>query len=685
MTQSKNDKAPAKGGRSSASSLADAVVAALAQVEARDSLKPEETAKKEPAKAEPAKVEAPKAEPPKAQPAQAAVVPEAAPANVEPVKVEPAPQPVTDAPPVATADALEADGSPQPAVVATLANKVVDVAAPAAAREDPIVETSREHGDEDEGTEQGDSPTKPHEAPKVEQVVPRGPAPEGIGARYFGRTDVGLVREHNEDNFLVVDLSAKRRGVESAILETKIGGHGCVFAVCDGMGGAAAGEVASQLAVDTIHEVMDAGGPPRDRDDFARRLVRSVEEAGSRIFAAAKMDRTRRGMGTTATVAGLIDHTLFVGQVGDSRAYVLRGDQLALITKDQSLVNQLIEAGQLTEEEAEAFEHSNIILQALGTTEEVTVDLTFLELKRGDRLLLCSDGLSGLVHADMMKEVLGGTPNLVDAAAQLISMANSGGGHDNITVVLVEFDGTDLKDASKDVRPAYQQYPLPPAPVEEPKVPARAPQIKSGGAKPGADVKKASHSNAPKAAAVRPEPDSGGSPLVWIGATVLIILVLVAIAWAISGSGGSEETPPPRRAPVGRAAPAAPAPEAPAEREGTLRIATDVEGGELWINGERRGALSNAMEMRLSPGAYHLEARNGETRIAEATVTVASGGAAEARLTMPTVAGEALPPPAVEIARSELRAGEEPTALAVEGSEPAAAEATDLAEPPPTE
>ncbi|MCA9603032.1 MAG: protein phosphatase 2C domain-containing protein, partial [Myxococcales bacterium] len=277
----------------------------------------------------------------------------------------------------------------------------------------------------------------PEAAPKTKPTpspVPPVTASEGaISVRYFGATDVGLVREHNEDNFIVADLAARVRGIEADTpREVSVEGLGVLLAVCDGMGGAAAGEVASQMAVDTVYDVLTSWEPTKDRDVFARRLVRAVEEAGTRIYSAAKMDRTRRGMGTTSTVAGLMDKVLFVGQVGDSRAYLRRGDSVVLITKDQSLVNQLIEAGQLTEEEAEAFEHSNIILQALGTTEDVQVDLTFIELRQGDRLMLCSDGLSGLVHPELIADVLKGTPDLVQCAKKLIDMANAGGGHDNI-------------------------------------------------------------------------------------------------------------------------------------------------------------------------------------------------------------------------------------------------------------
>jgi len=169
--------------------------------------------------------------------------------------------------------------------------------------------------------------------------------------------------------------------------------------------------------------------------------VNAVEEAGGRIFGEARADRTRRGMGTTSTIAALLDARLFVAQVGDSRAYVLRGDKFVQVSRDQSLVNQLIEAGQLTEEEAETFEHNNIILQALGTAETVQVDLTYVDLRKGDTLLVCSDGLSGMVRADEMREVLLSHREPFDACKELVDRANRAGGHDNITVIVAVFEG----------------------------------------------------------------------------------------------------------------------------------------------------------------------------------------------------------------------------------------------------
>lgn len=299
--------------------------------------------------------------------------------------------------------------------------------------------------------------TAPIETPSP--AAQRGP----IQVRVFGRTDVGQVRDHNEDNFLVADLTKASRGLMEADRIQTVGERGTLLGVCDGMGGAAAGEVASQLAVDIIYQRMVSGDPPGSHDELAARLVSAIESAGTRIFAEAKADRSRRGMGTTSTVAALVDDHLFFGQVGDSRAYLLRGDRMVQVTRDQSLVNQLIEAGQLTEEEAETFEHNNIILQALGTADTVQVDLTFVELRRGDVLLVCSDGLSGMVRNDEIREVLRTFDDPLEACRELTDRANQAGGHDNVTVVVARFEGDGLEPPSPEeiAELKYRKYELP--------------------------------------------------------------------------------------------------------------------------------------------------------------------------------------------------------------------------------
>ncbi len=311
---------------------------------------------------------------------------------------------------------------------------------------------------------------------------PTAPASAEVKLRLFGRTDVGQVREHNEDNFIVADLTKESRGLMESDRSQLVGDRGTLLGVCDGMGGAAAGEVASQLAVDIIYQRMAIGDAPKDHDELAARLVHAIEAAGLRIFSEAKLDRTRRGMGTTATIAALVDDHLFLGQVGDSRGYILRGDRLVQVTRDQSLVNQLIEAGQLTEEEAETFEHNNIILQALGTADTVQVDLTYVHLRRGDTLMLCSDGLSGMVRNDEIREVLRSVEDPLEACKTLTDRANQAGGHDNITVVVAKFEGDGLVAPSKEDIDTlrYQKYQLPEPPPSSaqtlPEPPRKLPQ-----------------------------------------------------------------------------------------------------------------------------------------------------------------------------------------------------------------
>jgi serine/threonine protein phosphatase PrpC len=282
-----------------------------------------------------------------------------------------------------------------------------------------------------------------------------------ISLNVFGRTDVGQIREHNEDNFLVADLTKRTRSLTEAERRPVVGERGVLLGVCDGMGGAAAGEVASQMAVDIIYERFVDSEPTADHDTLARRLVRAVEAAGQRIFNEARMDRSRRGMGTTATIAALVDSRMFVAQVGDSRAYVLRNGQMMQVTRDQSLVTQLIEAGQLTEEEAETFEHNNIILQALGTADTVQVDLTYVDLRRGDRLMMCSDGLTGMIRAEEIRQVLIHQVDPLQACKELTDRANAAGGHDNVTVIVADFEGDGLVPLGQtEDSLSYQKYAL---------------------------------------------------------------------------------------------------------------------------------------------------------------------------------------------------------------------------------
>src|SRR6185312_12902570 len=270
------------------------------------------------------------------------------------------------------------------------------------------------------------------------------PTPPDIDVEVVGKTDVGLIREHNEDNLLVADITGSVRAADGrAPFTFKLGEKGALFLVCDGMGGAAAGEVAAQMAADAIYETLTAADP-QPRDGFARLLRRAVQRANERIFIQSRDNQSERGMGTTCTAAALVDDTLVVAQIGDSRCYVLRDGKLAQVTKDQSLAWQLIEAGAMTAEEAKAFEHANIILQALGVQETVEVVLSQVSLRKGDVALLCSDGLHGPVADEEMLAVLIAEQDLGKAGDALIQKALDRDGPDNITVVLARFDGPGL-------------------------------------------------------------------------------------------------------------------------------------------------------------------------------------------------------------------------------------------------
>ena len=286
-----------------------------------------------------------------------------------------------------------------------------------------------------------------------------------IRVEVFGKTDLGRTRDHNEDRFLVADLSRKTASLLPDVRQHDIGPRGTLLVVADGMGGAAAGELASEMATDTIYAHLlktwnaeNEVTPQR----FAYRLKEAVEVANASIHAHAKAHPEVRGMGTTTTAAGVLHDHLYLTQVGDSRAYLIRGGQAHQITKDQSLMQRLVEAGELTEEEAAQSERRNIILQALGPDPKVKVDLTHQELRRGDVLVLCSDGLSGQVKKEEIAQIVSTTPDLAAACDKLIALANARGGPDNITVVAARFDGDGLRFSGggqqEDV--GHQVYPL---------------------------------------------------------------------------------------------------------------------------------------------------------------------------------------------------------------------------------
>jgi PPM family protein phosphatase len=277
----------------------------------------------------------------------------------------------------------------------------------------------------------------------------------------FGKTDVGRTREHNEDSFVVADLNTMNATLQPEVRTHHPGKMGSLFMVADGMGGAAAGEVASAMATEVVLQELETRwrhATEHDTETFARALKAATETANARIHRYATDHPENRGMGTTATIAGLLGDMLYLAQVGDSRAYLVRNGVAQQITKDQSLMQKLVEAGELTAEEAEVSERRNIILQALGPEPVVKVDLTQQQVRRGDVLVLCSDGLSGQIRTADISRVVSEQPDLVGVCKMLIDLANENGGPDNITVIAVRFDGDGLSVADASEGVGHQTY-----------------------------------------------------------------------------------------------------------------------------------------------------------------------------------------------------------------------------------
>jgi serine/threonine protein phosphatase PrpC len=242
------------------------------------------------------------------------------------------------------------------------------------------------------------------------------------------RTDVGMKRSNNQDSM----------GFQDPADEREWGEKGSLSIVADGMGGHVGGEIASGLAVETI--LQEYLG--REGQDVEPALVSAVENANSRIFQKAQENPDLRGMGTTCTAMVLKDQLAYFAHVGDSRAYLIRDGEITQVTRDHSLVNQLIDRGDITPEEAESHPEKNVITRSLGIKPNVDVDTmnSPLEVREGDLFLLCSDGLSGLVRDEEMLEAVT-TYDPDEAAKLLIDLANERGGPDNITVQIVRVLG----------------------------------------------------------------------------------------------------------------------------------------------------------------------------------------------------------------------------------------------------
>ncbi len=272
---------------------------------------------------------------------------------------------------------------------------------------------------------------------------------------------IGRVRKGNEDNYLLLNISGGKRwtgdqGDNEFVIESQrfeVDDNGVVMAVSDGMGGALAGEVASTMAVETVSErllgedIDDTLAPETYDHHLISKLYDATVNANFLIHNQGRTDPQYQGMGATFTGLGITPTAADIIQVGDSRAYLVRNGKIYQVTKDQSLVQQLIDAQQISAEEAETHTLKNVILQALGAQNEIYPVSARVAPHKNDVFLLCSDGLSNKVSAaSMQRIVLDNFAALENACVELIREANENGGEDNITVILAKFTGDELPE-----------------------------------------------------------------------------------------------------------------------------------------------------------------------------------------------------------------------------------------------
>ncbi len=258
-------------------------------------------------------------------------------------------------------------------------------------------------------------------------------------------THPGRVRKNNEDAYLLSALDGEEPILNEPERGLEVGPAGFLAAVADGMGGAAAGEIASRegLAAMNLHLFLHwarfaAADSPERR--LVHVLIGAVKTASQAVLRYADDDRTSRGMGSTLTTVLLWRRWAYVGQVGDSRAYLLRRNELIQVTVDQTLVHDLVESGAITAEEARTHPQRNMITQALGSPQPLRVPMSRVELKRGDKLLICSDGLHGEVEDDKIRELMALEEPPHRILERLVEAAIAHGGRDNITGILLSLE-----------------------------------------------------------------------------------------------------------------------------------------------------------------------------------------------------------------------------------------------------
>lgn len=288
-----------------------------------------------------------------------------------------------------------------------------------------------------------------------------------------GLSDVGRMRANNQDSLLAADLTRSRH--QSAVaapiqdfgsgssVEVEVGQKGFVFMVADGMGGAQAGEVASRLAATGVYEALLArwvAEPTAGPERFVLRLAEAVGHTNRRIFEASNQNMAYHGMGTTLTLAGILGDMLYLAQVGDSRAYLVRGGDAVQLSRDQSVVEHLVRAGKMSREEAARSRRKNVLLQAMGTVADIDIDMSVQRLRLNDVIVLCSDGLTEAVRNVEIGEVVSSTTDPSIACSELVARANARGGPDNITVIVARLSGPGLIAARPGDSVGYEALPV---------------------------------------------------------------------------------------------------------------------------------------------------------------------------------------------------------------------------------
>lgn len=260
----------------------------------------------------------------------------------------------------------------------------------------------------------------------------------------FARTEIGCVRERNEDAFVVANAATGERGLRPATTMQELGPGVTLVGVCDGMGGAAAGDIASKIGTETLYDALMAATPLYDAAGAQEALLSAVATANRAILDFARNNPGKRGMGTTMTAALIYGHDIYIVHIGDSRAYLRRGRTLTQLTTDHSIVGQMIASGQLTAEQGRSYEHRNVLLQALGVQPVIQPELVHVSLHAGDVLLLCSDGLTGPLEDPRILELMLKYQDPVRCCRALTEAACAAGGPDNVTVAVGRFVGEGL-------------------------------------------------------------------------------------------------------------------------------------------------------------------------------------------------------------------------------------------------